>query len=684
MSCYLHTPTRTYLPQLFISDPTTLTPSPIPTLQPNEAYRTLGFYIAADGSQLKQFSIIRDKITNWLTIISSTRLTSRQTLIAYKTFLLPAIRYFFPIAQLPTYQLLEQYQRISKIITNALGLNQHFPKAILHGPMLLGGLELPDWELMSISARLATLMYHIRAADDTGKLLSISIQWTQLEIGTNDLFLNLKPSAFLSLTTPTWITSLWKAMSPYNIQFTPSSLPPSLIPTPPRQNDDFIMNLFINHHFTPQQLTTINHCRLYLQVLFISDISNAAGISIDLPYRGNDLYIQNRRISSLRWPIIPNAPTVSQWELWEAAIKKCICTKQFILHSPLGNWINATHQHWPLRTTPPTITLSTLQSANPSTQPVHNSSSPTYTLTTHPTATALTLASTTTKHLRNPRLHLTSEINQQTTTHIASYSQRHQTFTITSTHPAPPVNSTPTDTLIPWHLHQFHALDHNSILNELQHRKFADYLIDHAPYSPNYPIEWEGLKHHVSSLRPPQRSQFVKFQQEWLPTHAHLHKHNAELSPLCPLCSSEPETQRHLYCCSDTRAVAARQTAINNLQDQLRNNKVPLSIRSALSTGLQHLGKTHPQPTAQNASSMQQFISHQNTVGWYSLLRGYIPSVLFDSTYHHPKTSRKKWVAKIISTLYTYHLHIWTTRNNITHPDSAPTFQTTTQHTNLL
>ena len=132
------------------------------------------------------------------------------------------------------------------------------------------------------------------------------------------------------------------------------------------------------------------------------------------------------------------------------------------------------------------------------------------------------------------------------------------------------------------------------------------------------------------------------------------------------------------------RAVAARQTAINNLQDQLRNNKVPLSIRSALSTGLQHLGKTHPQPNAQNASSMQQFISHQNTVGWYSLLRGYIPSVLFDSTYHHPKASRKKWVAKIISTLYTYHLHIWTTRNNITHPDSAPTFQTTTQHTNLL
>ena len=393
--------------------------------------------------------------------------------VNYKTFLLPAIRYFFPIAQLPTYQLLEQYQRISKVITNALGLNQHFPKAILHGPMLLGGLELPDWELMSISARLATLMYHIRAADDTGKLLSISIQWTQLEIGTNDLFLNLKPSTFLSLTTPTWITSLWKAMSPYNIQFTPSSLPSSIIPTPPRQSDDFIMNLFLNHHFTTQQLITINHCRLYLQVLFISDISNATGVSIDLPYRGNAIYIHNRRISSLRWPIISNPPTTSQWELWQSAIKTCICNQLYILHTPLGDWSNNTHQHWPLRATLPTITPSILHSANPSTQPVH-SLSPTYTFTTRPTATAFTLAPTTYNHLRNPRLHLTSEINQQTTTHIASYSQHHQTFTITSTHPAPPVHSTSTDTLIPWHLHQFHALDHNSILNELQHRKFAD------------------------------------------------------------------------------------------------------------------------------------------------------------------------------------------------------------------
>ena len=69
---------------------------------------------------------------------------------------------------------------------NSLGLSSKFPKILLHGPMSLGCLELPDWSLLSICHRLTTIIHHSPTDSTPRKLIAISIQWTQLELGIQE------------------------------------------------------------------------------------------------------------------------------------------------------------------------------------------------------------------------------------------------------------------------------------------------------------------------------------------------------------------------------------------------------------------------------------------------------------------------------------------------------------------
>jgi hypothetical protein len=74
-----------------------------------------------------------------------------------------------------------------------------------------------------------------------------------------------------------------------------------------------------------------------------------------------------------------------------------------------------------------------------------------------------------------------------------------------------------------------------------------------------------------------------------------------------------------------------------------------------------------------HASSMRTYIEHQNNIGWYPLLLGYIPTLLYDSLTFTPRKSRKSWAAQIIRSTYAYHQTIWNNRNSIIHSSGEPT-----------
>ena len=88
------------------------------------------------------------------------------------------------MATLCTRKDLEKIDRpIIRLKCSALGLNEHFPRAILHGPMELGGIGIPMKVSTTATQRINYFLYHVRQETTVGEQLEISLAYLQLEIG---------------------------------------------------------------------------------------------------------------------------------------------------------------------------------------------------------------------------------------------------------------------------------------------------------------------------------------------------------------------------------------------------------------------------------------------------------------------------------------------------------------------
>jgi hypothetical protein len=105
------------------------------------------------------------------------------------------------------------------------------------------------------------------------------------------------------------------------------------------KGDAAIMDVMLQYNFTPLQQKQINHCRLYIQVLMLSNIMSADGQNI-LPeiIHGHRPQFQS---SSLQWPDYPRPTNWSAWRMLLQHITIGVC-----LNKPLGNWIEKSHQRW--------------------------------------------------------------------------------------------------------------------------------------------------------------------------------------------------------------------------------------------------------------------------------------------------------------------------------------------------
>ncbi len=111
----------------------------------------------------------------------------------------------------------------------------------------------------------------------------------------------------------------------------------------PREGDDWLMPRFIARGYTATELVTLNQVRKHQQVLFLSDILEAGGGSVD------KRYLQKRkngeRWSSMKFP--REEVTAPDMELWSRAIA------QVVLHRPaqasLGAFKTNGHKRWEWR-----------------------------------------------------------------------------------------------------------------------------------------------------------------------------------------------------------------------------------------------------------------------------------------------------------------------------------------------
>jgi hypothetical protein len=102
-----------------------------------------------------------------------------------------------------------------------------------------------------------------------------------------------------------------------------------------------LMDYLIGLKYKAIQLENLNRCRVFLQVLKLSDKVSADGKSIFLPTL-NGYRLTDRR-TTLTWPM-QQRPSKAAWSLWPSA-KKCLHQNR-ILHKPLTEWLVNPHQNW--------------------------------------------------------------------------------------------------------------------------------------------------------------------------------------------------------------------------------------------------------------------------------------------------------------------------------------------------
>jgi len=99
---------------------------------------------------------------------------------------------------------------IDNEVLHILGLNEHFPRAVLHAPLLYGGLGFAPLHAQHGADKLILFLHHIRECGKTQEALMTTMSITQIECGASTPFINLQPEKWSHLVTDTWVTHLWR------------------------------------------------------------------------------------------------------------------------------------------------------------------------------------------------------------------------------------------------------------------------------------------------------------------------------------------------------------------------------------------------------------------------------------------------------------------------------------------
>ena len=208
----------------------------------SEANRTLGVQWAPDGSVQKEVEVGIAKVKKWAASLRRAQLSNVDRWVAYTSCVKPALLYPQVVQQCDSEDLEPIQAEVDRMVCHALGLNEHFPRALLHGPVEYGGMGVPTLWAEALADKIVYFLHHLRRRDEVGKQLELSMALTQVELGSGVPFLDLQYSDWGHLVTPTWVVHLWKTCSRVGVQLR-SGTEVQWVPPLQTENDRYIMDV---------------------------------------------------------------------------------------------------------------------------------------------------------------------------------------------------------------------------------------------------------------------------------------------------------------------------------------------------------------------------------------------------------------------------------------------------------
>jgi hypothetical protein len=256
--------------------------------------------------------------------------------MAYNASYMPSLGHG-TLATTLTKQDCEKIQKpVVNVILPNMGIAQSSPRAVVFGTAQFGVLGITYLASMQGHTRLQYLLGHLICGDATGRIMQILLEYTQLKCGCrgNSLAQDYNNYSALLINTK-WITEVWEHLHTCKATVEVDGLKQ---PEANREHATMTMETLIaSGRFTNKELKDINYCRIYLQVFFISDITNLEGNKIDeWAGRGQN---QVGRQSTWEWPI-QKRPI--EWKAWITALGYLVPNGH--IRNKLGEWRYQHHQ----------------------------------------------------------------------------------------------------------------------------------------------------------------------------------------------------------------------------------------------------------------------------------------------------------------------------------------------------
>ena len=307
----------------------------ITRLEAHQGFKGLGVVTAPDGNWKDHVDyLINEKIKPWNKSIQTSYLQRQDVYRAAFTSIFKTIDYTLPATYMDTKQCKAINTELHKKFLPKIGIDVHLPLVYRYAPKKFQGLNSLNVEDKQFIEKMKMFLMHASTDTQLGKSIHLILEAMHIQIGTNFPIFSLNYDKYQCLSEKGWITHLWEMTHKYNIQLKGYYEKPSVS----RINDYALMDRLVEMDLhNENDMIKINRCRIFLNVMNLSDIANGNGNRIShhiLNHRKDP-----DRISKYQWPHQPY-PTKNEWDAWDDAIRTCWTNDEnFSILPQLGTWI---------------------------------------------------------------------------------------------------------------------------------------------------------------------------------------------------------------------------------------------------------------------------------------------------------------------------------------------------------
>jgi exonuclease III len=314
------------------------------SLTPYKAHKTLGTFKEPAGYHSSATKAFQDKSDFHLKILARNSLTASEAWTFYHAIYIPSVAYPLASGFIQPKKLAAVDRKLKQVLLPKLGYARNSNIPVVFGPVQYAGIHLRQQPVEQGLLQIKLFLKHWRAGNTAGTLLRIAIAWAQLLSGSGSPILEDTSTQFPQLSILRWITSLRAFLQTINAKLI---LDTRFVTPIQRQGDIHLTDLFMRQtSFKPSHLAPLTACRLYLQVVMLSDIVIPSGFEIEAT-----CFEQTRPLHSSIHSLFPYQinPSKSAWDLWKRYLRKLVFPRTRRLKHPLGKWLvsgQSLHRQW--------------------------------------------------------------------------------------------------------------------------------------------------------------------------------------------------------------------------------------------------------------------------------------------------------------------------------------------------